>query len=74
MGFRKPNMADAIAEVRRCASEARSPYNDGWVAMSCKKELVDLKWLIEDLLEDCPTFIGEEIWEQDRLVQILKRK
>ena len=42
--------------------------------MQCKKDLVQLKWLIEDLLEDCPTFIGEEKWEQERLVELLKRK
>lgn len=74
MGFRKPSIDDAVAQIRKCAAEASSPYNDGWTAMDCKKELVNLKWLIEDLLEDCPTFIGEEVWEQERLVHLLKKK
>lgn len=74
MGFKKPRMDDAVSQIRLCAAEARSPYNDGWTSMECKRDLVQLKWLIEDLLEECPTFIGEEEWEQDRLVELLKRK
>lgn len=74
MGFKKPRMEDAVSQIRLCAAEASSPFNDGWTSMSCKKNLVELKWLIEDLLETCPTFIGEEAWEQERLMELLKRK
>lgn len=74
MGFRKPDVSQAEAHIRKCAAEACSPYNDGWTAMGCKKDLVILKWLIDDLLETCPTFIGEEAWEQERLMDLLKRK
>ena len=41
--------------------------------MSAKRDLVEIKWLLEDLLEMCPTFSGEEEWEQERLVQLLKK-
>ena len=74
MGFSRPRIDQAILYIRNCAGEACSSYNDGWTAMQCKKDLVQLKWLIEDLLEDCPTFSGEEEWEQERLLQLLKRK
>lgn len=74
MGFARPRIDQAVLFVRNCAGEARSSYNDGWTAMACKKQLVELKWLIEDLLEDCPTFVGEEVWEQERLMTLLKRK
>ena len=74
MGFRRPNISEAVLVVRNCAGEACSAYNDGWIAMSCKKDLVELKWLIEDLLAECPTFVGEEEWEQQRLIELLKRK
>lgn len=74
MGFKRPRIDEAILCIRNCAGEAQSAYNDGWIAMQCKKDLVQLKWLIEDLLEDCPTFVGEEVWEQERLVELLKRK
>ena len=74
MGFKKPTLTQAVYEIRTCAAEAMSAYNDGWIASDCKRQLVELKWLIEDLLEDCPRFSGEEKWEQERLVELLKRK
>lgn len=74
MGFRKPRVDQAALQIATCAAEAKSPFNDGWTAMSAKKDLVQLKWLIEDLLEDCPVFVGEEEWEQARLIELLKRK
>ena len=74
MGFSRPRKDQAVLFVRNCAGEAMSSYNDGWIAMSCKRDLVELKWLIEDLLEECPTFIGEEVWAQERLIELLRRK
>ena len=75
MGFRKSwDPEDIEMQIRRCAAEACSPYNDGWTAMSAKEDLVRLKWILEDVLEICPTFVGEEKWEQERLVELLKRK
>lgn len=73
MGFASPGLNEAVIAIRRCAAEASSPYNDGWTASDCKKKLVELKWLLEDLIEMCPTFSGEEEWEQERLVQLLKK-
>ena len=75
MGFKKSwDLKDIELQVRRCAAEATSPYNDGWTSMMAKEDLVRLKWLLEDILELCPTFVGEEKWEQERLVELLKRK
>ena len=75
MGFKKSwDLKDIELQVRRCSAEATSPYNDGWTSMMAKEDLVRLKWLLEDILELCPTFVGEEKWEQERLVELLKRK
>lgn len=53
--------------------EIRNPRNDGWTASSCKKEMYQLKCLIEDLYKDLPTFVGEDEWEKERLMDILKK-
>ena len=75
MGFKRSwDVKELSLELAACAAQCRSPFNDGWTAMSAKKDLVELKWLIEDLLEDCPTFVGEEQWEQERLIELLKRR
>lgn len=74
MGFKKPSLEDAYSAIRTSSTEIRSPYNDGITGFYCKKELYQLKCWLDDLYEDLPTFHGEEEWEQERIVQILKRK
>ena len=73
MGFRRPNLASARLEIGKCLSEIHSPYNDGWNQMSCKHELYMLKCWLEAEYKDLPTFAGEEQWEQNRILEILKR-
>jgi hypothetical protein len=75
MGYRQTrNISEAYTTIRQLASEAANPRNDGWVASGCKHELYQLKCLIEDLYQDLPTFTNEPEWEQQRLLQIMKRK
>ena len=54
--------------------EIRSPYNDGWTSSACKQELYLLKSWLDDEYNRLPKFSGEEKWEQERIVDILKRK
>jgi hypothetical protein len=68
------NITEVYTTVRELAAEARDPRNDGWTASGCKYELYQLKCFIEDLYRDLPTFTIESEWEQDRLIQIMKRK
>lgn len=77
MGFRQPDLTQAVSAIRKALAEIHSPYNDGWVASGCKKELYLLKCWLEDQYNDLPTFAGEEEWEKERekdqVLQILKR-
>jgi hypothetical protein len=73
MGFRQPNLASARLEIGKCLGEIHSPYNDGWNQRSCKEELYMLKCWLEAEYKDLPTFVGEEQWEQNRILEILKR-
>jgi hypothetical protein len=73
MGFRKPNLDPAYGAIRTSLTEIATPYNDGWTSSSCKFELYQLKCWLEDEYAKLPTFTGEEQWEQERLVNILKR-
>jgi hypothetical protein len=74
MGFRKPDFRLAKMDLGRVLSEIHSPYNDGFVQMSCKKDLYVLKCWLEDEYRKLPTFVGEEKWEQERIVQVLKQE
>lgn len=73
MGFQKPKLGEAYSAIRNCLVEINSPYNDGWTASGCKHDLYLLKCWLEDQYNNLSTFVGEEEWEQERIVEILKR-
>ena len=73
MGFRAPNIDSAQQIISRSLGEIRSPYNDGWTSSYCKRDLYLLKCWLDDEYKKLPTFSGEEKWEQDRLVELLKK-
>jgi hypothetical protein len=73
MGFRSPDLDPAYQAIRRSLAEIGSSRNDGFTASHCKQELYQLKCWLEDQYLELPTFLGEEQWEQKRLVEILKR-
>jgi hypothetical protein len=74
MGFRKPDLELAQQAIRKSLGEIHSPYNDGWTSSSCKHELYVLKCWLEEEYSRLPNFVGEELWEQERVVDILKNK
>jgi hypothetical protein len=73
MGFQKPNLDTARSAIQRCIGEIRSPYNDGWTSSACKHDLYLLKSWLDDEYQRLPRFSGEEQWEQERLIKILKQ-
>jgi hypothetical protein len=73
MGFRAPDLDSAQQAIRKSLGEIYSPYNDGWTQRSCKEELYMLKCWLEIEYSKLPTFVGEETWEQNRILEILKQ-
>lgn len=73
MGFQKPDLEPAYREIRKSIYEISHPANDGFTGSHCKHELYMLKCWLEDEYAKLPTYAGEEKWEQERIVQILKR-
>ena len=67
------NMDAVQKQIRSCASVVNDPYIDGFNQSACKHELYVLKCYLEDVYRDLPKFAGEEKWEQERMVEILKR-
>jgi hypothetical protein len=68
------NVDDIATQLHRMGMEASDPRNDGWTASGCKKEMYQLKCLIEDIYQKLPVFVGEDEWEKERVVELLKRK
>jgi hypothetical protein len=42
--------------------EICSTYNDGWTSWELKKELYEIKWLLDECIKRQPTFSDEEEW------------
>jgi hypothetical protein len=73
MGFKKPDLMSAKGTIQTVLAEIHSPYNDGWTSSSCKYDLYLLKCWLEDQYNTLPIFVGEEKWEQERLLEVLKK-
>ena len=73
MGFQKPDLNVARRAIGTCLVEIRSPYNDGWTSSACKHDLYLLKSWLDDEYQRLPRFVGEEQWEQERLIKILRQ-
>jgi len=66
MGFQKPIVKTEITmQLLKAHGEICSAYNDGFTQWQLKKELYEIKWLIEECLDREPTFSGEEEWLEE---------
>lgn len=78
MGFMKRwDVANIEQQIKSCAMQLRSPYNDGFVAWECKKDLYEIAWLLDSILQNSPKFshLEEEYLQNkkhEHLLQILK--
>jgi hypothetical protein len=78
MGFKKSwDVADVSKQIHSLARECSTPYNDGFTSFECKKDLYQLKKIIDDALAEAPDFGAlEEEWlqeqEKKRIIKILK--
>jgi hypothetical protein len=74
MGFRKPDFDGVQNAIGKVLVEIKSPYNDGFTSSHCKRDLYLLKCWLDDEYNKLPSFAGEEKWEQERLIGLLKRQ
>lgn len=74
MGFKAPDLTPAYHSIRNIGFEIMDNRNDGYTQSYCKSELFKLKCYLEDMYESLPKFSDESHWEQERIIQVLKRK
>jgi len=73
MGFNKRwDSGEVIRQLRAMAYECSHPGTDGYTGFYIKQDLLKIKFLLDDLLEQCPKFEGEEEIYHARLVDKLK--
>ena len=61
MGYRKPMDYNQVShQIYMTGVEINSMYNDGFTQSMMKQDLYKLKWLIDEIIADAPTFSDEE--------------
>ena len=72
-----PDMDDIMSKIRKMNIEMTSPYNDGYMSWVIKQDLYILKFFLDKIIADAPTFVGEDEWlkdkEQEVMMEILKK-
>lgn len=64
-------------ELRMIKLSEGDRYMDGFNTSKYKKQLLDIFWYLEDLLEECDTYTTEAEWfeqrEKDRMIKKLSK-
>lgn len=70
------HIADITGQIYSMARECASPFNDGYTSFEIKKDLWELKFVIDQAIRNTPTFNDEDQWlttqEQKRILKHLK--
>ena len=61
-------------ELRMIAFNEADPYMDGFTTSKYKKQLLDILWYLEDLLEECDTYETEDEWLEEKEKERMLRK
>ena len=70
------SVEEIATQIHAIARECSSPYNEGFTAFELKKDLYQIKEILDTAISLSPTFYGEQEWlteqEQQRIIKILK--
>jgi hypothetical protein len=65
-------LGQAYGAIRNLNTIIRASSVEQTIKRDCKQELYHLQCWLNDEYKKLPVFVGEEKWEQDRIVKILK--
>lgn len=75
--IRNWNVTEVENQLQRIYYACTDPRMDGFVTWGYKQDLYRIKFLLDELMEKCPKYAGEEEWlreqEAEKIVQILKK-
>jgi len=67
MGYIKRwNVEDIATQIHAASIECTSPYADGFSTWGIKQDLYQIKWLVDEALDNCPVYSPEEKWLNDQ--------
>lgn len=60
------NPEDVKGQLATAAGELLSPYNDGWTQWQHKQKLYEIKFYLDAVLNESPTFHKEREWLEEQ--------
>lgn len=70
MGYMKSlDTANIVLSVQRAGYDLSDMNLDGFTQFEVKKELYQIKWAIDQVLQKSPSFCGEEQWLEEQSKQ-----
>ncbi len=64
----------ALDEARHTFHKAMDKYETGYVTFEYKKQLLELKWFLDEALPQCSTYAGEPEWIAEQKTDQALRK
>lgn len=68
------NSEQIIRDLSACHAQVVSSYNDGFTAWACKQDLYRVKFELDQMLKESPTFAGEQEWLEEQQLERDKRR
>ena len=59
------NVNNITNQLRACEFAMNDPRMTGYVTWECKKDLVKIKFVLEEILEKSPTYVVEDKWIEE---------
>ena len=76
--IRNWNKSEICNEISKITFAATDPKMDGFNTWGCKKDLYEILWFVEDELDKCSTYAGEDEFvkrrAQEQLLKTLGKK
>jgi len=65
------DVGDIQRQLAACSAQVNNMYNDGFIQWGCKQDLLKVKYQLDELLRNAPTFAGEEEFVNELNKQIV---
>ena len=56
------NVDSIVSELQKCYWATTDPKMDGFTTWRCKQDLYRVQFALENMLNKCPTYAGEQEW------------
>ena len=63
------DVAHIVQQLQRCNAAVHDSYQTGYVQWSCKQDLYQVKFILDEMLRRAPAFSGEPEWLHEQAKQ-----